>query len=73
MVVQLPDGALATAVGVQIYSYLCLLCSALMIALVCKHREKDSCECFLLFLIIFSPPFPPNLPSLKKKKRIVKR
>ncbi|KAI0472287.1 hypothetical protein F4859DRAFT_483667 [Xylaria cf. heliscus] len=42
MVVQLPHNALAAAVGVQIYSYLCLICSSLMIFLVCKHRERDS-------------------------------
>ncbi|KAI1754667.1 hypothetical protein F4782DRAFT_454505 [Xylaria castorea] len=42
MVVQLPDNALAAAVGVQIYSYLCLICSSLMVFLVCKHRERDS-------------------------------
>ncbi len=44
MVVQLPDGALAAAVGVQIYSHICLICSSLMILLVCKHRARDSCE-----------------------------
>lgn len=44
MVVQLPDGAIGTAVGVQIYSYFCLLCSCLMILLVWKHRERTSCE-----------------------------
>ncbi|KAI0420373.1 hypothetical protein F5X98DRAFT_25752 [Xylaria grammica] len=42
MVVQLPDSALAAAVGVQIYSYICLVCSCLIILLVCKHRERDS-------------------------------
>ncbi|KAI0407933.1 hypothetical protein F4802DRAFT_494153 [Xylaria palmicola] len=42
MVAQLPDGALAAAVGVQIYSHLCLFCSSLMILLVWKHRERDS-------------------------------
>ncbi|RWA09142.1 hypothetical protein EKO27_g5972 [Xylaria grammica] len=42
MVVQLPDSALAAAVGVQIYSYICLICSCLIILLVCKHRERDS-------------------------------
>ncbi|KAH8158234.1 hypothetical protein CIB48_g10019 [Xylaria polymorpha] len=42
MVVQLPDDAWAAAVGVQIYSYICLICSSLMIFLVCKHRERDS-------------------------------
>ncbi|KAI0451526.1 hypothetical protein F5B21DRAFT_380726 [Xylaria acuta] len=42
MVVQLPDDALAAAVGVQIYSYLCLICSSLVVFLVCKHRERDS-------------------------------
>lgn len=44
MVVQLPDEALAAAVGVQIYSYICLLCSSLIILLVWKHHEKDSCK-----------------------------
>ncbi|KAI0390011.1 hypothetical protein F5Y17DRAFT_469247 [Xylariaceae sp. FL0594] len=42
MVVQLPDGALAAAVGVQIYSHLCLVCSVVMILVVWKHHEKDS-------------------------------
>ncbi|KAF2971409.1 hypothetical protein GQX73_g2145 [Xylaria multiplex] len=42
MVVQLPDGALAAAVGVQVYSFICLICSCLMILLVYKHRERDS-------------------------------
>ncbi|KAI3327828.1 hypothetical protein HD806DRAFT_531162 [Xylariaceae sp. AK1471] len=42
MVVQLPDDALAAAVGVQFYSYFCLLCSSSMIFLVFKHRERDS-------------------------------
>ncbi|KAI1185590.1 hypothetical protein F5B17DRAFT_407312 [Nemania serpens] len=42
MAVQLPDGAMATAVGVQIYSCLCLFCSSLMILLVWKHRERSS-------------------------------
>ncbi|KAI0806528.1 hypothetical protein GGR55DRAFT_696948 [Xylaria sp. FL0064] len=41
VVVQLPHDALAAAVGVQVYSYLCLLCSSLMILLVCKHRATD--------------------------------
>ncbi|KAK5632472.1 hypothetical protein RRF57_008186 [Xylaria bambusicola] len=44
MVVQLPDDALAAAIGVQVYSFVCLLCSCLMILLACKHRAKDSCE-----------------------------
>jgi hypothetical protein len=44
MVVQLPDDALAAAVGVQIYSIFCLLCSSLMIFLVIKHQERGSCE-----------------------------
>ncbi|KAI0865504.1 hypothetical protein F4860DRAFT_312107 [Xylaria cubensis] len=42
MVVQLPQDALAAAVGVQIYSYISFICISLMIFLVCKHREKDS-------------------------------
>ncbi|KAI0200549.1 hypothetical protein F4808DRAFT_154800 [Astrocystis sublimbata] len=42
MVCQLPDGALAAAVGVQVYSYVCLICSLLMVFLVWKHRERDS-------------------------------
>lgn len=47
VVVQLPHDALAAAVGVQIYSFLCLLCSCLMLVLACKHRAKDSCEVVL--------------------------
>ncbi|KAI0161201.1 hypothetical protein GGR57DRAFT_350765 [Xylariaceae sp. FL1272] len=42
MVVQLPHDALGAAVGVQIYSFVCLICSALVILLVWKHHEKGS-------------------------------
>ncbi|KAI0970732.1 hypothetical protein F4678DRAFT_100989 [Xylaria arbuscula] len=42
MVVQLPDEALAAAVGVQVFSYFCLLCSSLMILLAYKHRATAS-------------------------------
>ncbi|KAI1311754.1 hypothetical protein F5Y03DRAFT_391310 [Xylaria venustula] len=42
MVVQLPEGALAAAVGVQVFSYFCLLCSSLMILLAYKHRATAS-------------------------------
>ncbi|KAJ2997915.1 hypothetical protein NUW58_g497 [Xylaria curta] len=42
MVAQLPEGALAAAVGVQIYSHICLICCSLMIFLVWKHHERGS-------------------------------
>ncbi|KAI1266360.1 hypothetical protein F5Y18DRAFT_27544 [Xylariaceae sp. FL1019] len=42
MVVQLPLEALGAAVGVLIFSFLCLICSALVILLVWKHHEKGS-------------------------------
>ncbi|KAI1152943.1 hypothetical protein F4825DRAFT_475347 [Nemania diffusa] len=54
MVVQLPDEALAAAVGVQIYSYICLLCSSLIILLVWKHHEKDSYVALLAFSTFLS-------------------
>ncbi|KAI1359482.1 hypothetical protein F5Y08DRAFT_319505 [Xylaria arbuscula] len=52
MVVQLPHDALAAAVGVQVYSFFCLLCSCLMIALACKHRAKDSYVSLLSYTIL---------------------
>ncbi|KAI3338371.1 hypothetical protein F4824DRAFT_458998 [Ustulina deusta] len=54
MVVQLPDGALAAAVGVQIYSHICLICSSLMILLVCKHRARDSYVALLAYTTFLS-------------------
>ncbi|KAI1163067.1 hypothetical protein F5B18DRAFT_349395 [Nemania serpens] len=54
MVVQLPDGAIGTAVGVQIYSYFCLLCSCLMILLVWKHRERTSYVALLSYSTFIS-------------------
>ncbi|KAI1128474.1 hypothetical protein F5Y10DRAFT_240457 [Nemania abortiva] len=54
MVVQLPDGALAAAVGVQIYSFVCLICSSLIILLVWKHRERDSYVALLAYSTFIS-------------------
>ncbi|KAI0431354.1 hypothetical protein F5Y09DRAFT_197714 [Xylaria sp. FL1042] len=49
VVVQLPHDALAAAVGVQVYSHFCLICSSLMILLVCKHRATGSYVALLAY------------------------
>ncbi|KAI1112732.1 hypothetical protein F5Y14DRAFT_420627 [Nemania sp. NC0429] len=54
MVAQLPDGALAAVVGVQIYSYVCLLSCVLMILLVWKHHERTSYVALLCYSAFIS-------------------
>ncbi|KAI1426256.1 hypothetical protein F5Y12DRAFT_783993 [Xylaria sp. FL1777] len=49
MVVQLPVDALAAAIGVQIYSFVCLICSSLMILVVVKHRATGSYVALLAY------------------------
>lgn len=44
---QLPSGAVGTAVGVLIYSIICLAASSMMIWLTWHHRERVSCMCYL--------------------------
>ncbi|KAI0136954.1 hypothetical protein BJ170DRAFT_677815 [Xylariales sp. AK1849] len=54
MGIQLPDAALSTAIGVLIFSLICMLCSVLMIWLVCAHHEWDSYVGLLSYFTLLS-------------------
>jgi hypothetical protein len=57
MAAQLPTEQLGTAVGVLLYSLVCLLASVTMIWLLVAHHEAKSCKSSLVF---FLPPSPPG-------------
>jgi hypothetical protein len=60
MAAQLPTEQLGTAVGVLLYSLVCLLASVTMIWLLVAHHEAKSCKS------LWSPSLPqrPNAPGV---------
>ncbi|KAI1075264.1 hypothetical protein F5B20DRAFT_560638 [Whalleya microplaca] len=54
MVAQVPEGALSTAVGVEIYTLFCVFCNCLMIWLVWVHHERTSYVAFLSYFTLLS-------------------
>jgi hypothetical protein len=54
MGVQLPDAAMGVAIGVLVFSLICLLFSILQVWLLWVHRERNSCKpCPQLLTLIF--------------------
>jgi len=41
----IPSAAIGAAVGVLIYSVLCLVCCILVVCLLLRYGEKFSCKC----------------------------